>query len=200
METSPDTKEITAAVLAFHARALVIGKDSENPTFKSGPRGSASKYASLAHILEGIAGPLAECGLGFVQFPDGESLTTRLLHRSGEWMQASVTMRPTQNTPQAHGSAITYARRYALVAILGLRIDGDDDGNAASAPAPPAPSAAEALEAGRQRLQAARSLVELKEAWGQLPKFVADALKADKDVAKARIEVAIAHAAATPLA
>ena len=145
METSLTTTEITAALLAFHQQARVIGKDAENPAFKSGPRGSASKYASLANILEGIATPLATCGLGFVQFPDGDGLTTRLLHKSGEWMQASLTMRPTQNTPQAHGSAITYAKRYALVAILGLRIDGDDDGNAASAP-PPALSVATRAE------------------------------------------------------
>ncbi|GAB2866219.1 ERF family protein [Hymenobacter ruber] len=133
METSATTTEITAALLCFHQKALVIGKNSQNPAFKSGPNGSASKYASLAHILEGIAAPLGECGLGFVQFPDGDGLTTRLLHKSGEWMQASMTMRPVQNTPQALGSAITYSKRQSLVAILGLRIDGDDDGNAASA-------------------------------------------------------------------
>ena len=134
MLTSETTTELIGALLTFQKKALTIGKDSENPAFKHGQK--ASKYASLANILEGIAGPLNECGLCFVQFPDGEGLTTRLMHNSGQWMEASITMRPTQNTPQAQGSAITYARRYALLAILGLRIDGDDDGNAASAPPP----------------------------------------------------------------
>ena len=194
METSTTTTDITAALLAFHEKALVIGKNSSNPAFKSGPQGSASKYASLAHILEGIAGPLGECGLGFVQFPDGDGLTTRLLHKSGEWMQASLTMRPTQNTPQAHGSAITYAKRYALVAILGLRIDGDDDGNAASAPAPaPRPAHELLTNAARILMGSATSKVELKEIWESLEAPEQNAVKADASAARARIDAAILH-------
>ena len=198
METSPTTKEITAALLAFHDKALTIGKNSENPAFKSGPRGSASKYASLAHIMGGIAAPLAECGMCYVQFPDGDALTTRLLHKSGEWMQASLTMRPTVNTPQAHGSAITYAKRYALVAILGLRIDGDDDGNAASAPPTAAPAALineAVVTAARKRMAAARSVVELKEIWESLEPAEQGALKVDASAARSRIAHEVLQAA-----
>jgi hypothetical protein len=194
METSPSTTEITAALLSFHEKALVIGKNSQNPAFKSGPNGGASKYASLAHILEGIAGPLGECGLGFVQFPDGDGLTTRLLHKSGEWMQASLTMRPTQNTPQAHGSAITYAKRYALVAILGLRIDGDDDGNAASA----VPSySAKQLHGWATQFAEAKSKIEVREIWNSLPAEVQPLLKQHSLEAAARIDAAILQAAGT---
>ena len=195
METSTTTAAITAALLSFHEKALVIGKNSSNPAFKSGPNNGPSKYASLAHILEGIASPLAECGLGFVQFPDGDGLTTRLLHKSGEWMQASLTMRPTQNTPQAHGSAITYAKRYALVAILGLRIDGDDDGNAASA----APSySSKQLHGWADQFAAATSKIELREIWNGLPAEVQPLLKPQSVAAAARIEAAILQAAGTP--
>ena len=197
METSPTTTDITAALLSFHKLALVIGKNSENPAFKSGPRGSASKYASLAHILEGIATPLADCGLGFVQFPDGDGLTTRLLHKSGEWMQASLIMRPAQTTPQAHGSAITYAKRYALVAILGLRIDGDDDGNAASAPAPVTVDRAPVDKAiAKARMEKATSVAELREVWEALPRAIADELELVKDTEKKRIDAAILKASA----
>lgn len=188
METSLTTTDITAALLAFHQKAIVIGKNSSNPAFKSGPNNGPSKYAGLAHILEGIAGPLGECGLGFVQFPDGDGLTTRLLHKSGEWMQASLTMRPTQNTPQAHGSAITYAKRYALVAILGLRIDGDDDGNAASAA--PAYSAKQ-LSGWADKFAAATSKIELREIWDGLPAEVQPLLKQHSISAAARIAAAV---------
>ena len=202
METSPTTKEITAALLAFHDKALTIGKNSENPAFKSGPRGSASKYASLAHIMGGIAAPLAECGMCYVQFPDGDALTTRLLHKSGEWMQASLTMRPTVNTPQAHGSAITYAKRYALVAILGLRIDGDDDGIAASAPPAAAPirSPNELLiKAVKEGLLTAKSMIALKEIWESLEPGEQNAVKSDATAARVRIAHEVLQGANTPV-
>jgi hypothetical protein len=55
-----------------------------------------------------------------------------LLHTSGEWISESYEMEPTKHDPQGAGSVITYQRRYALGAILGLNIDEDDDGNKAS--------------------------------------------------------------------
>lgn len=128
MQTSPNTTEITKALLAFHAEIGKISRDSENPFFKS-------SYASLTNILDAIKDPLAKSKLTFVQFPTGEhGLTTRIMHESGEWMEDSFTMVPAKNDPQGTGSAITYQRRYALGAILGLNIDTDDDGNAASNP------------------------------------------------------------------
>jgi hypothetical protein len=103
-----------------------VAKESNNPFFKS-------KYASLANILDTIQKPLSECGLAISQFPDGNALTTILLHAdSGEWMESSYVMPVAkQNDPQAMGSAMTYARRYALGSILNLNIDDDDDGEKA---------------------------------------------------------------------
>ena len=80
---------------------------------------------------------LAENGLAVTQTTDvGESgemvMLTTLMHTSGEWIGGVYPIRPTQNTPQGMGSAITYARRYSLSALLGLTADDDDDGNAAS--------------------------------------------------------------------
>jgi hypothetical protein len=54
------------------------------------------------------------------------------MHKSGEWLGSHFTMKPMKNDPQGIGSCITYMRRYALAAILGLNIDEDDDGNSAS--------------------------------------------------------------------
>ncbi len=129
MNTSENTIEITKALIEFHQEIGIIKKDAKNPFFKS-------EYATLSSILEAIKNPLYLNGLTFVQFPSGQNgLTTRLMHDSGEWMEESYTMPPTKNDPQGIGSAMTYQRRYALGAILGLNIDNDDDGNAASMPA-----------------------------------------------------------------
>lgn len=126
MQTSESIKNIATALVGFHKEVGKIAKDSNNPFFKS-------KYASLSNILDGISDPLNNNGLSVVQFPDGENgLTTRLIHISGEWMEANYQMRPAKDDPQGRGSALTYQRRYALGAILSLNIDEDDDGNKAS--------------------------------------------------------------------
>jgi hypothetical protein len=126
MEKSQSIKAIAAALLTFQSNMAKIKKDSANPFYKS-------KYASLSTILEHIQTPLADSGLSFAQFPDGNQLTTILMHaESGDWMQSSYDISPVKSDPQSIGSAITYARRYALGAILGLNIDEDDDGNAAT--------------------------------------------------------------------
>ena len=130
MEKSESIKEIATALCKFQGEVETIRKGETNPFFKS-------KYASLADILNVIRKPLADNGLSFVQFPTGEHcLTTMLMHTSGEYISDSYNMTPTKNDPQGLGSVITYQRRYALGAILGLNIDEDDDGNSGSTPTP----------------------------------------------------------------
>lgn len=92
-------------------------------------------YADLAEVREAARKPLADNGLSVVQAPTSPELgtievTTRLLHGSGEWLELTLTM-PSGSTPQTMGSAITYARRYSFMAVLGLAPE-DDDGKAAS--------------------------------------------------------------------
>jgi len=127
MEKSASITNIAKALAVFQSKMGKISKDSTNPFFKA-------KYASLPNILDAIHTPLAECGLCFSQLVDGENgLTTVLIHaESGEYLQATSNMHITKSDPQALGSAITYSRRYALGALLGLNIDDDDDGNAAT--------------------------------------------------------------------
>jgi len=127
MEKSQSIKSIAGALLLFQNKVGAVKKDAVNPFFKS-------KYASLNTIIEHINLPLSECGLSYAQFPDESGLTTILMHsESGEYLQSTYLMPVAkQNDPQAVGSAITYARRYALGAILGLAIDEDDDANAAT--------------------------------------------------------------------
>lgn len=125
MNRSETIINLTKALALFHVKVGKISKDSQNPFFKS-------SYASLPHILTEIQDPLQEAGLVISQFPDGNGLTTMLIHaESGEYMEATYEMPVAKaNDPQALGSAISYARRYAVSSILSLKID-DDDGEGA---------------------------------------------------------------------
>jgi len=126
MKKSESIKNISTALAVFHIKMDVIKKDAKNPFFKS-------SYASLSNILDAIKIPLAESDLSFSQHPMGENgMSTILMHKSGEWLGSHFTMKPVKNDPQGIGSCITYMRRYAIAAILGLNIDEDDDGNQAS--------------------------------------------------------------------
>lgn len=128
METSPTIGAIASALIKFHKEVGIVKKSETNPFFKS-------KYANLSAIITVIDEPLEKAGLAYTQFPTGQNeLTTLLMHaESGEWIKGAFTMTPTKNDPQGQGSVITYQRRYALGAILGLNIDEDDDGNKGSA-------------------------------------------------------------------
>lgn len=103
-------------------------KDSNNPFFKS-------KYADLSAIVNAGKEAMKSNGLAISQImePDTEKaiVITLLMHKSGQWIKSTVSLKPTASTPQAMGSAITYARRYGYQAILGLSAE-DDDGNSAS--------------------------------------------------------------------
>ncbi|HAH11534.1 MAG TPA: hypothetical protein DCL48_15680, partial [Alphaproteobacteria bacterium] len=107
-------------------------KDKTNPAFRA-------KYADLGAVLEAILPAMNRAGLSLIQSPsyDGNlvGVTSILLHESGEWMEATLHMKPVKMDPQGIGSCITYARRYAALAIAGAAPE-DDDGNAASAAEP----------------------------------------------------------------
>jgi hypothetical protein len=102
-------------------------KDSDNPFFKS-------KYADLASIVDACRSPLAANGLAVMQFPrstaEGVEVETLLAHSSGEWVAEILSLPVAKADAQGVGSAITYARRYALASMVGVAPE-DDDGNAA---------------------------------------------------------------------
>jgi hypothetical protein len=126
IEKSQTIIELSKALLSFQNDMDVIVKDQTNPFFKG-------QYATLANILASIKEPLQKNSLVFTQLPTESGLVTLLIHTiSGEYIQSTYPMPVTKGDgSQALGSAITYARRYALGAILGLNIDKDDDGNSA---------------------------------------------------------------------
>lgn len=121
--------ELAKAMVAAQQSLGLVAKSSTNPHFKS-------KYADLATVLDAVLPALNGAGISLLQAPGGDidgnvTLTTTLLHESGEWMESTLTMRPTKSDPQGVGSAITYARRYAALSVAGAAPE-DDDGNAAS--------------------------------------------------------------------
>jgi hypothetical protein len=137
---SPKIDQLAVALAKAQAAIEPAIKDSKNPHF-------GSKYADLAAVWSVVREPLAANGLAVVQMPSAEgqkvTLTTLLIHTSGQYLLSELTMTAVKNDPQAIGSCITYARRYALAAVLGVSQE-DDDGAAATAtgtkPAAPAPT------------------------------------------------------------
>lgn len=123
------------------AKALVAAQaDLKNPSFDKANTafGAPRGYASLASHVDTLRLPLAKHGLAVVQLvgtePDGRlSLRTVLMHSSGDSIESHVSV-SMPATEQKVGSALTYLRRYALAAIVGVCGDEDDDGNVASAP------------------------------------------------------------------
>lgn len=119
--------EISAALAKAQGQIEGASKGKVNPAFKS-------KYADLASIWDACREALSTNGLAVLQIPnetpDGMLLTTMVTHSSGQWFRSSYPVRPVQATPQGLGSAITYARRYALMAMVGIAPE-DDDGEAA---------------------------------------------------------------------
>lgn len=133
MKTSESIKSFAAALSAAQSEMTGAKKTSENPFFKS-------RYSDLTSVMQAISAPFAQHGLSFTQSPgfDGQNVTvtTRIMHESGEWIEGTTVLPPTKNDAQGYGSAITYARRYGLQAMAGLP-SVDDDGNAAVKQAQP---------------------------------------------------------------
>jgi hypothetical protein len=123
METSPEIKNIAKALKEFQASAPNISKDAD---------ANYGRYATLGNVIETTRADLAANGLSFSQIPDGDGLTTIIMHETGEWIRATARMMLDKQTPQGQGSAITYMRRYALSAALGIATEDDDDGNVAN--------------------------------------------------------------------
>lgn len=102
-------------------------KDSANPFFKS-------KYADLASVWRACREELTKNGLSIVQMPTGGptplGVTTMLAHSSGQYIASSFKMEGKKSDPQSLGSLITYAKRYALSAMVGLSTEDDDGAHA----------------------------------------------------------------------
>ena len=122
-DQSDDIKELATALAKAQGELENAKKSSENPFFKS-------KYAELVHCWEACRETLSKHGLSVCQIPVGGTGTvgvrTMLLHSSGQYIGGELLTTPTKTDPQTLGSIITYFRRYALQAIIGLSAEDDD--------------------------------------------------------------------------
>lgn len=125
---SPTIAALADAMSKAQAKIKGASKDKTNPHFKN-------DYADLASVWDACRQALTDNGIAVIQPPSAHgpkvTVTTMLVHKSGEWIEADLEMTAQQNTPQGIGSCITYARRYGLAAMVGVAPE-DDDGNAAS--------------------------------------------------------------------
>jgi hypothetical protein len=136
MKTSEQINELAVALAGMQGEMQPAKMNATNPFLKN-------RYADLAAVIEAVKPHMSKYGLSYVQMPTapltgeyGISLTTRLMHKSGQWLEDTFFMpMPAEergkSTMQVAGSAISYARRYALSAMLGVIADEDGDGNGA---------------------------------------------------------------------
>lgn len=178
-----DRAPFAKAFIAAQKSTEAVKKAATNPAFKS-------KYADLSEVVEATVPALNANGIGVIQVPgyDGElvSVTTVFVHESGASVTGVLRMRPSKADPQGVGSAITYARRYSLLAMTGAAPE-DDDGNAASqhrAPPPPADpvtTLANRADGFVGALNSAPTADDLEKAWAKGAKLCAELDLKDPD-------------------
>jgi hypothetical protein len=132
MLQSESVKELNTALAKAQGELFAAKKDSINPHFKS-------KYADLASVWEACREALSSNGLSVTQMPaefqnNIMTLVTRISHSSGEWLEQTMTCPVGKPDPQGIGSCLTYMRRYALAAVVGVYQDDDDANSASYAP------------------------------------------------------------------
>ena len=146
MKTSDNIEHLSTALAAAQGALKNPPKNKVNPHFKS-------RYVDLSDGLDAIRECLSKNGLAFIQgtsISDGMIvLNTRITHKSGQWLESDYPVGGL-GRPQEMGSAMTYARRYALFSLVGVAGEDDDDGNAAQAAeaAPVKGKAAKQMEPG----------------------------------------------------
>jgi hypothetical protein len=131
---SPELDQLATALAVAQGSIQPAIRDRTNPAFKS-------SYADLASTWDACRVALSTNGLAVSQHPgrleDGSvTVTTMLLHRSGQHITSVCSALPRDASPASVGSVVTYLRRYGLAAAVGVSPE-DDDGQAASQPAAP---------------------------------------------------------------
>ena len=124
MNQSETVGELAQALCKVQKEIRGYKEDSSNPFFKS-------KYGDLTSVWAAVREPLTKNGLAVIQTMGDTNngavrVHTTLVHTSGEWIRGTLRLTPDKPGPQAAGSAITYARRYSLAAIVGIAPEDDD--------------------------------------------------------------------------
>jgi len=129
--SSQEITELAEAMIQVQQTLSPALKDAEN-TFTN------SRYATLHSVMNACRDALLEHGIWLTQYPvsvevNQLGLVTKIVHaETGQWQASLLTMPLPKNDPQGYGSAMTYARRYGLSALIGIVTENDDDGEMAS--------------------------------------------------------------------
>ena len=189
MKTSVSIQALAPALTAALGKLEGAAKNAKNPHFKN-------TYADLASVVEASREILAAQDLAVMQSPglivEGRlQLFTRIIHKSGEWIEGEFHMPLAKSDPQATLATLTYARRGALMAILGIPAVDDDgetavgrgtDGAAASGPrepkpqqeAPKPPTLSERADRFTTSLKSLTTTAEREKAYKLASKLLAD--------------------------
>lgn len=162
-----DRAPFAKAFIAAQKSTEAVKKAATNPAFKT-------RYADLSEVVEATVPALNGAGIGVIQVPgfDGDlvSVTTIFLHDSGASLTGVLKLKPSKLDPQGVGSAITYGRRYSLLAMTGAAPE-DDDGNASSGPRqdrrepPAATGPSPAAQYAADQLRSAKTKDEFSHFW-----------------------------------
>lgn len=182
MQKSESVKELATAMAKAQRQIQGAAKDKTNPHYKSA-------YADLASVWDACRDALTTNGLSVVQTCDPSEantvgVETTLLHSSGEWISSKLVLPVTKQDAQGFGSAITYARRYALAAMVGVAPEDDDGEGAVGRNGNGKKQEIKADPDGKAKLEACKSLDELSTVWAALTQdqrhtcaFVKDSMK-----------------------
>lgn len=184
MNRSASIKELAAALAKAQAEMTSAKRDSNNPHFKS-------RYADLASVWDAARPALTKHGLSIAQFTEPSQrdeviVETTLMHESGEWISGRIAIPVDKQNAHGYGSALTYCRRYALAAAVGIAPE-DDDGNAASQA--PARQRTSEEDDGNAALQAsARQRTQSEPPNGSARAVTANAFNALEDAAREALQ------------
>lgn len=130
MKTSESISDIAAALVEFQAVCGNVKKDKKADVRSKKGEGASYSYdfASIDDVCLHIRGPMHDHGLSQHQGGNAEGVVTTLLHKSGQWIEHLMPWpMNVPGGPQVNGGNLTVARRYALLAALGIAATGDDD-------------------------------------------------------------------------
>ncbi len=131
--------ELIAALAKAQGQMKMAEFDATNPAFKK-PDGKASRYATLASIINAVRPALSANGIAYIQRVSpsdiGVTVETVFYGHGGELATGPVVVPVDKRTAQGIGSALTYARRFSLAMACGIAADDDDDGQTAESVSP----------------------------------------------------------------
>lgn len=137
MKTSESIKDIAKALASAQLETEELTR-AKTASIESSKGHYKYTYADLASVIEAALPALNKHGISVVQSPEDDNgrikVTTMLVHESGEWIQGELSLPVPVQTPQGYGSAITYARRYGLMAMVGVAPEDDDGKGAGTEP------------------------------------------------------------------